>query len=155
MELLWVTLGLIPFSSATGLISGAYVHYALCSLCTIDLERRVGEARHHGRVSHTTYSCRWAREAEIKHGRVAMLAATGMIVQDLYKFPGFEGEFGGAAMMKLHNLAVEQGAMQQLLLWVGLLETLTGVPAIIQTLNGSERAVSSPASSCRTHPLCV
>uniref|UniRef100_UPI0032B08E3F ACPII-1 n=1 Tax=Chroomonas placoidea TaxID=173977 RepID=UPI0032B08E3F len=82
---------------------------------------------------------RWAREAEIKHGRVAMLAATGMIVQDAYKFPGFEGEFGGAAMMKLHNLAVEQGAMQQLLLWLGLLEIISGVPAIIQTLNGSER----------------
>merc|ERR1719329_1671065 len=42
-------------------------------------------------------------------------------------------------MMKLHNLAVQQGAMQQLLLWIGLLETLSGIPAIIQTLKGSER----------------
>ena len=50
----------------------------------------------------------WAREAEIKHGRVAMLAATGMIVQDLTTIPGFEREFNGAAMMKLHNLAVQQ-----------------------------------------------
>ena len=33
----------------------------------------------------------------------------------------------------------EQGAMQQLLLWIGLLETLSGIPAIIQTLKGSER----------------
>jgi len=82
---------------------------------------------------------RWAREAEIKHGRVAMLAATGMIVQDVYKFPGVQKTFGDAAMMKLHNLAVDQGAMQQLLLWIGLLEILTGIPAIIQTLKGSER----------------
>merc|ERR1719183_2245672 len=29
----------------------------------------------------------WAREAEVKHGRVCMLAATGAIVQDLYTFP--------------------------------------------------------------------
>ena len=50
----------------------------------------------------------WAREAEIKHGRVAMLAATGMIVQDLAVIPGFDKEFSGAAMMKLHNLAVQQ-----------------------------------------------
>lgn len=81
----------------------------------------------------------WAREAEIKHGRVAMLAATGMIVQDIAVIPGFDKEFSGAAMMKLHNLAVQQGAMQQLLLWLGLLETLSGIPAIIQTLKGSER----------------
>lgn len=29
--------------------------------------------------------------------------------------------------------------MQQLLLWLGLLELISGVPAIIQTLKGSER----------------
>merc|ERR1740138_152319 len=29
----------------------------------------------------------WAREAEVKHGRICMLAATGSIVQDLYTFP--------------------------------------------------------------------
>merc|ERR1719409_2524810 len=28
----------------------------------------------------------WAREAEVKHGRVAMLAATGLIVQDMFTF---------------------------------------------------------------------
>jgi len=32
-----------------------------------------------------------------------------------------------------------QGAMQQLLVWLGLLEIISGVPAIIQTLKGSER----------------
>lgn len=29
----------------------------------------------------------WAREAEVKHGRIAMLAATGLIVQDLFTLP--------------------------------------------------------------------
>jgi hypothetical protein len=37
---------------------------------------------------------RWLREAELKHGRVCMLAATGMIVQDVYKFPGVQSVFG-------------------------------------------------------------
>merc|ERR1712242_99656 len=30
------------------------------------------------------------REAELKHGRVAMLAAVGMVAQHYIKFPGFE-----------------------------------------------------------------
>jgi len=37
---------------------------------------------------------RWLREAELKHGRVCMLAATGMIVQDVYTFPGVTKTFG-------------------------------------------------------------
>ena len=37
---------------------------------------------------------RWLREAELKHGRVCMLAATGMIVQDVYQFPGVTKSFG-------------------------------------------------------------
>jgi hypothetical protein len=58
--------------------------------------------------------------------------------QDVYTIPGFDKVFNGASMMKLHNLAVEQGAMQQLLLWLSLLEIISGVPAIIQV-----RTVSS------------
>merc|ERR1711966_82559 len=71
-------------------------------------------------------------------GRPANL--DGTLVGDVgFDPPGFEKQFGGAAMMKLHDLAVKQGAMQQLLLWLGLLELLSGVPAVIQTLKGSER----------------
>eukprot|EP00961_Rhodomonas_salina_P117681 1583790-Rhodomonas_salina.1 len=29
----------------------------------------------------------WAREAEVKHGRICMLASLGAIVQDVYTFP--------------------------------------------------------------------
>ena len=39
---------------------------------------------------------RWLREAELKHGRVCMLAATGMIVQDVAAFPGVTSTFGEA-----------------------------------------------------------
>jgi hypothetical protein len=43
-----------------------------------------------------------------------MLAATGMIVQDLAVIPGFQKEFSGAAMMKLHNLAVQQVTLESI-----------------------------------------
>ncbi len=55
-----------------------------------------------------------------------------VLEQDVYTIPGFDKVFNGASMMKLHNLAVEQGAMQQLLLWLSLLEIISGVPALIQ-----------------------
>lgn len=35
----------------------------------------------------TLCNVEWLREAEIKHCRVAMLAAAGSIAQDLYQFP--------------------------------------------------------------------
>ncbi len=81
---------------------------------------------------------RWLREAELKHGRVCMLAATGLIVQDVYQFPGVTRTFGDAKITALHDAAVKQGAMQQLLLWLGLLE-IFGAVAIVQMLQGSDR----------------
>ena len=45
---------------------------------------------------------RWLREAELKHGRVCMLAATGMIVQDVATFPGVTSTFGEAAKIVRH-----------------------------------------------------
>jgi len=81
---------------------------------------------------------RWLREAELKHGRVCMLAATGMIVQDVYTFPGVTKTFGDAKMTTLHDVAVKQGSMQQLLVWLGLLE-IFGFVAIVQMLQGSDR----------------
>ena len=35
----------------------------------------------------TLFDVQFLREAEVKHGRVAMLAAAGAIAQDLYHFP--------------------------------------------------------------------
>mmetsp|Transcript_45353 Transcript_45353/g.92651 ORF Transcript_45353/g.92651 Transcript_45353/m.92651 type:complete len:125 (-) Transcript_45353:121-495(-) len=67
-----------------------------------------------------------------------MLAATGMIVQDVYQFPGVTKTFGDAKMMALHDAAVKQGAMQQLLVWLGFLE-IFGFVAIVQMLQGSDR----------------
>mmetsp|Transcript_52056 Transcript_52056/g.123283 ORF Transcript_52056/g.123283 Transcript_52056/m.123283 type:complete len:212 (-) Transcript_52056:109-744(-) len=86
----------------------------------------------------TKYDIKWLREAELKHGRVCMLAATGLLVQDVYQFPGTVATFGDAKVTALHNAAVSQGAMQQLLVWLGFLE-LFGFVAIVQMLQGSDR----------------
>jgi len=34
---------------------------------------------------------KWLREAELKHGRICMLATTGLIVQEFFSIPGFPG----------------------------------------------------------------
>jgi light-harvesting complex I chlorophyll a/b binding protein 1 len=86
----------------------------------------------------TLIDVRWLREAELKHGRVCMLAATGLLVQDVYQFPGTVATFGDAKVTALHNAAVSQGAMQQLLVWIGFFE-LFGFVAIVQMLQGSDR----------------
>merc|ERR1711906_84571 len=60
---------------------------------------------------------RFLREAELKHGRIAMLAAAG------------------AKMTAAHDVLVEQGAMGQLLLWLSFLEVF-GTIALFETLEG-------------------
>ena len=34
---------------------------------------------------------KWMREAELKHGRVCMLAATGVLAQELFQLPNYPG----------------------------------------------------------------
>merc|ERR1719182_984954 len=34
---------------------------------------------------------KWLREAELKHGRICMLASTGIIVQEFYGLPNYPG----------------------------------------------------------------
>ena len=66
----------------------------------------------------------WAREAEIKHGRVAMTAVLGLVVQDLaprgVPFPWFEGE----KVLALHDKLVKVGAGWQLLCFIGIFELI-------------------------------
>ena len=67
----------------------------------------------------------WFREAELKHGRVAMLATLGWVAVDLgFTLPNHSG-----SSLAAHNTAVSSGAMIQILLWIGLLEIIS-VPAI-------------------------
>jgi len=81
----------------------------------------------------------WLREAELKHCRVAMLATLGCIVQDVYKFPGAETVYSGdLKLTKLHDAAVAEGTMGQMLVWLSFLE-IFGTAAAIQMLQGSGR----------------
>jgi len=75
----------------------------------------------------------WAREAEVKHGRVCMLAATGAVVQDLYTFPFMSKWFQGEKMWGLHDAAIKSGALWQVLWFIGLLE----IPFLLKLANGS------------------
>ena len=77
----------------------------------------------------------WFREAELKHGRMCMLASIGMVVPAFVRVPGeqFQGSYTG---WEAHDRPVASGAMGQILLFVGLFETLAGIPACVATMNG-------------------
>jgi len=79
------------------------------------------------------------REAELKHGRMCMLAVTGFIAVDcgfrIYPLPE---AYEGLTSVTAHDALVEQGAMSQLFLWIGLAEVL-GTVAVMQMLGGSGR----------------
>merc|ERR1711998_497745 len=78
---------------------------------------------------------KFLREAELKHCRIAMLAAAGSIAQDLFTFPGVTKVTGGAKLTAAHDILVKQGAMGQLLLWLSFLEVF-GTIALFETLEG-------------------
>jgi hypothetical protein len=62
-------------------------------------------------------SVTWAREAEVKHGRICMLAALGSIVQDVYHFPFFDKWYNGEKVWGLHDAAIKSGALWQVRKW--------------------------------------
>mmetsp|Transcript_16768 Transcript_16768/g.45168 ORF Transcript_16768/g.45168 Transcript_16768/m.45168 type:complete len:222 (-) Transcript_16768:332-997(-) len=68
----------------------------------------------------------WMREAELKHGRIAMLATAGWIAVDLgIKFP--VEKFTGLTSLNAHDPMVLSGDLAYLLLIVGGFETVMGV----------------------------
>mmetsp|Transcript_31485 Transcript_31485/g.37501 ORF Transcript_31485/g.37501 Transcript_31485/m.37501 type:complete len:210 (+) Transcript_31485:100-729(+) len=79
------------------------------------------------------------REAEIKHGRICMLAWVGFVSVDtgfrIYPFPE---AYEGLTSVTAHDALVEQGAMSQIFLWCGLAEVISTI-AVIQMLEGSGR----------------
>jgi hypothetical protein len=79
----------------------------------------------------------WAREAEVKHGRVAMLATTGLIVQDLFHFPFFNEWYTDEKVWALHDKLVEVGAGKQVLALIFLFEWKYLQKAADGKLNGT------------------
>ena len=81
------------------------------------------------------FDVRWLREAELKHGRVCMLAVVGFVMSGWFQLPG---EIHNVDPIKAHDVAVKSGAFGQVLLWIGIFELLSA-KAIQQMLDGSGR----------------
>jgi len=78
------------------------------------------------------FNMKYLREAELKHGRICMLAFIGYIQVDLGNtWPGAPKVSSLAA----HDASVQNGSMMALLLAVGLMESLSYV-AIYEMLSG-------------------
>ena len=80
----------------------------------------------------------WMREAELKHGRICMIAIVGYISVDLgLKFPG--AKYAGLTSLTAHDANVANGNMGFLLSVIFLIELISGA-AITQMATGSGRA---------------
>jgi len=79
------------------------------------------------------------REAELKHGRICQLAIVGFAAVDCgYRIFPLPEAYEGLTSVTAHDALVEYGAMGQLFLWMGLMESLSTV-AVMQMLAGSGR----------------
>ncbi|KAJ8598841.1 hypothetical protein CTAYLR_008543 [Chrysophaeum taylorii] len=83
------------------------------------------------------FDIKWLREAELKHGRICMLAWTGFVATDLgLTLPG---EMHKVSSVAAHDVATSYGAMQQLLLWIGFAETFSTIAVSQMMWEGSDR----------------
>mmetsp|Transcript_12381 Transcript_12381/g.12469 ORF Transcript_12381/g.12469 Transcript_12381/m.12469 type:complete len:205 (+) Transcript_12381:56-670(+) len=76
---------------------------------------------------------RFLREAELKHGRICMLAAVGILVQEFFTFGG--KYFPKMLPVDAHDYYLKTGGMSQLLLFIAGFESMSYF-AIKQTLEG-------------------
>jgi hypothetical protein len=76
----------------------------------------------------------WFREAELKHGRVCMLATLGWIGADFVKLPG---DIHQVSSFAAHDVFVQSGALIQVLFWTGILEIIC-IP-VLKNMETSDR----------------
>jgi len=90
----------------------------------------------------------WFREAELKHGRTAMIAVVGFIVQDFVRLPGDVYSFENVPRtIDAHDKLFEMGwgsPMTQLLLWIGLWDIVVTGPAAY----ASSKGLRTPGGTC-------
>ncbi|EME28871.1 light-harvesting complex protein [Galdieria sulphuraria] len=79
------------------------------------------------------FDVKWMREAELKHCRIAMLAALGFIVQELWTFP--YPYFSKVPPVLAHDVYVKTGGMSQILLFVIFFEVIS-LFAVSQMMEG-------------------
>eukprot|EP00581_Thalassiosira_minuscula_P009852 CAMPEP_0183705830 /NCGR_PEP_ID=MMETSP0737-20130205/2833_1 /TAXON_ID=385413 /ORGANISM="Thalassiosira miniscula, Strain CCMP1093" /LENGTH=206 /DNA_ID=CAMNT_0025933087 /DNA_START=23 /DNA_END=643 /DNA_ORIENTATION=+ len=80
----------------------------------------------------------WFREAELKHGRQAMLATVGLVVPEFVRIPGQQFSFEAVPNVLDAHDALLDTSMKQILLWVGLAEAMS--IAAVNNLNTFDRA---------------
>jgi hypothetical protein len=81
------------------------------------------------------FDVRWLREAELKHGRICMLAVVGFCVSGFVHLPG---EIHNVDPVRAHDVAVKSGAFNQVLLWITIFEVFS-IRAYSQMFDGSGR----------------
>jgi hypothetical protein len=67
----------------------------------------------------------WFREAELKHGRQAMLAVVGMVVPEFFRIPGEQFSFEAIPKVIDAHDALLDTSMKQILLWISLWEAMS------------------------------
>merc|ERR1712083_136323 len=101
---------------------------------------------------------KWAREAELKHGRVCMLAWAGYVFVDFgLKFPSLPQpmlltgkDFPSVSSLEAHDAAVDNGSFILLLWLIAVVEILGGIPKVFQLLNDPDAA---PPGDYKFDPL--
>lgn len=102
-----------------------------------DMSEAIVPLKSSGRPSDGISMLYWMREAELKHGRICMLAIAGWVSVDFgFRFPG--AKYADLTPLTAHNAMVASGNMGFMLLCVFVLELINSI-AIYQAANGSGR----------------
>jgi hypothetical protein len=104
----------------------------------------------------------WFRESELKHGRTAMLAVVGFIVQDFVRLPGDAYSFETVPKtIDAHDTLMAMGPsspMGQLVIWIGLWDLIVTGPAAFASHKGLRTAGGtfyiSVAIECCCYLIC-
>jgi len=101
---------------AGGIVGSEYAGWGSYQFDPLDLANRYSE------------HLPWYREAELKHGRVAMLACVGLIAPDGFRLPFEACSDSSLDMMTAHNKLIGpglgEGPMWYLLIFCGIIESI-------------------------------